>query len=207
MPTEASGDQPGHPQDRSSNLEQRNDVSKELTIYIDRQMLVPLKERASMFAEHRARGSVATQNINIDNEGHTEEEYLPRDIARFERMRKEVQEGNFSGIAAELQARRAEPEASLTELRPQLRPPGQMYQDEEYFALKKAILAGEQIRDKVKGVLDASELEWVRESIDLRQQKQGETERGRLMSAINKEQQTLNGITHLQQLISQPPQS
>jgi hypothetical protein len=81
-----------------------------------------------------------------------------------------------------------------------------MHRDEEYFALKKEILRGEQIRDKVKDVLDAPEQEWVEESIELRKQKQRETERGRLMSEINRDQQTLNEITHLQQLISQPQQ-
>jgi hypothetical protein len=204
MPEAISGNQSEHLQNQPPHLEQNMNVSTELTTYIDRALLTPIRERLASFSAKSERGNRVTQRTR---NGLWESEYLPQDITRFEQMRQEVQKGNFNGIAAELQTRRAEPEARLAELRPQLRPRGDMSQDEQYFALKNEILVGERIREKVNDVLDGSEQAWIDSSIELRKSMQDETERGKLMSDINREQQTLNEITHLQQLISQPPQS
>jgi len=173
-----------------------NDPINALTAYADRRLLKPLREHASS----RAMSSKPAGRLEVN-----EDELISKEIAHFEQMRQEVQQGNFSSIATELQARRAEPEARLAELRPQLRPRGEMHGDDEYFALKEEILAGERIREKVTGVLDGTELAWVVKSIEYRKDKQNETARGRLMGNINREQQTLDEITSLQQLISQPP--
>src|SRR5258708_4017485 len=153
-----------------------NDPINALTAYADRTLLTPLRECASS----RAMASNPAGRLEVN-----EDELISQEIAHFEQMRQEVQEGNFSGIAAELQARRAEPETRLAELRPQLRPRGEMNRDDEYFALKEEILTGERVREKVKGVLDDTELAWVDKGSEYRKDKQGETERGRLMRDIN----------------------
>ena len=178
--------------------EQRpNDPIKALTAYADRTLLTPLRERANS----RAMASNPAGRLEVN-----EDELISKEIAHFEQMRQEVQQGNFSGIAAELQARRSETEAKLAELRPQIRPRGEMKRDDEYFALKEEIVVGEKIREKVKGVLNEAELAWVAQSIEDRKRKQGGTPRGELMGGLNREKQTLDEITHLQQLISQPNQ-
>lgn len=197
MPEEVIRDQSEHRQNQPQHFEQSSGASTELTAYIDSTLLTPLRERAGS----RAMASNPAGRLEAN-----EDELIPQEIAHFERMRQEVTQGNFSSIAIELQARRAEPETRLAELRPRLRPRGEMNRDDEYFALKEEILIGDRIREKVKGVLDDTELVWVVKSNEYRKDKQGETERGRLMKDINREQQTLNEITLLQQLISQPLQ-
>src|SRR5436305_1220018 len=146
-----------------------NNPINALTAYVDRTLLTPLRERASS----RAMASKPAGRLEVN-----EDELISKEIAHFEQMRQEVQHSNFSGIATELQTRRAEPEARLAELRPQLRPRGEMYRDDEYFALKEEILTGERIREKEKRVLDDTELAWVVKSIEYRKDKQSETARG-----------------------------
>jgi hypothetical protein len=197
MPEEVIRDQSEHRQNQPQHFEQSKGASTELTMYIDNTLLKPLRERAGS----RALASNPAGRLEVN-----EDERISQEISRFEQMRQEVTQGNFSSIATELQARRAEPETRLAALRPRLRPRGEMNREDEYFALKEEILTGDRIREKVKGVLDDTELAWVVKSNEYRKDKQSETERGRLMRDINKEQQTLDEITHLQQLISQPPQ-
>jgi hypothetical protein len=193
-----SGETQGYQSEpQQSQPEQRTSVSTQLTAYIDGIETRPRERLAYL----NKRGIEARQPLNGREPGE-----LQKEIVRLEHMKQEVRQGNFSSIATELQTRRAEPEARLAELRPQLRPRGEMGQDDEYFALKEEILAGEKIQEKVKDVLDTTEQAWVVKSIKYRKDKQGETARGRLIRVIDKEQQALDKITHLQQLISQPPQ-
>jgi len=191
------------------NSEQRtNDPVNALTTYINRKLLAPLRERSAMFANAAERGGVQqslAQNLNANNEGLSEEEHIPQEIARFERMRQRVQERNFTGIAIELQARRAASEAEIARLQSQGRPRGEMARDDEYFALKEAILTGEKIQAKVQGVLNDTELAWIAQRVEDQKRKQGGTPRGELMGWLTREKRTLDEITHLQQLLSQPP--
>ncbi len=153
-----SAEVPGFDQESQNvqpqGVEKRPQAPGELLAYIDNDI-----------AQLRARIDRLKKG-NIFDIGYEEQ------LTLFERLRQEAENGQFNGITALLESRRAEAEQAFTASRQKLHGRGEMPGDDEYFALKDEILTGEKLSEKVSGIVDDAERAWLRHSIALREQKQ-----------------------------------
>ena len=167
--------------------EQQQDAPAEFLAYIDRDIA----------------------EVRVTIEGHRREGHFTlgfdEQLVQFQRLRQEVENGQFHSIRALLQERLTAAEQARAASQQKLRPRGEMPGDGDYFVLKDEILTGENLSKKVSGMVDDSERAWIARSIELREREQYEhTDRGRVMYEINESYHKVRELAHLQQLI--PPQ-